>query len=121
MKNPYCIARLTMTCLLVITMATAISGQESNVSLSDQMDYLIAPLDFTEVTSGLLLDRGFKMMNVEDFDGQMNIEQFSPKENGDSPLGTFQGTFQFTVTNEIGIDSIRISEGRFRFDIPQIF
>src|SRR5690554_3464532 len=69
MKNPYCIARLTMTCLLVITMATAISGQESNVSLSDQMDYAIAHLDFTEVSSGLLLDRGFKMMHVESFDG----------------------------------------------------
>ena len=68
MKNPYCIARLAMTCLLVITMATAISGQESNVSLSDQMDYAIAHLDFTEVSSGLLLDRGFKMMHVEDFD-----------------------------------------------------
>lgn len=105
----------------VVVMTTATIGHEPNESLSDQMDYLIAPLDFSEVTSGLLLDRGFRMMNVEDFDGQMNIEQFSPKENGDSPLGTFQGTFQFTVTNEIGIDTIRISEGRFQFDIPQIF
>lgn len=52
----------------VVVMTTATIGHEPNESLSDQMDYLIAPLDFSEVTSGLLLDRGFGMMNVEDFD-----------------------------------------------------
>ncbi|MGB6034877.1 MAG: hypothetical protein WBG42_01325 [Cryomorphaceae bacterium] len=28
------------------------------------MDYLMAPLDFTEVTSGILLDKGFPMMEI---------------------------------------------------------
>lgn len=51
----------------------------------------------------------------------MNIEQFLPRENGSSPLGTVKGTFEFTVTDEIGIDTIQITEGRFRFDVPQIF
>lgn len=54
-------------------------------------------------------------------DGQMNIEQFLPRENGSSPFGSVKGTFDFTVTNEIGIDTIRITEGSFRFDVPQIF
>ena len=48
--------------------------QLPNVSLSNQMDYLIAPLDFTEATSGILLERGFKMMNVEDFDAFQHFD-----------------------------------------------
>jgi hypothetical protein len=40
-----------------------------NLSLSEQMDYLMAPLDFTEVTSGLLLDKGFPMMEIAAYDG----------------------------------------------------
>src|SRR5690554_1836188 len=62
-------ARDATTCFLLLAAAITASAQQPNISLSDQMDYLIAPLDFTEVTSGVLLDRGFKMMNVEDFDG----------------------------------------------------
>src|SRR5690554_5770947 len=69
MKNKHFIARIAMSYFLLLATALTVRGQQPNVSLSDQMNYLIAPLDFTEVTSGLLLDRGFKMMNVEDFDG----------------------------------------------------
>jgi hypothetical protein len=53
--------------------------------------------------------------------GSMYIEEFIPGENGSSPLGTIKGTFEFTVTDETGIDTIRVTEGRFRFDVPQIF
>lgn len=45
------------------------NAQQTNESLSEQMDYLVAPLDFTEVTSGMLLDRGFPMMEIAAFDG----------------------------------------------------
>jgi len=51
----------------------------------------------------------------------MTIGQFIPRESGNSPLGTIKGTFEFTVTDEIGIDTIHVTEGRFRFDVPQIF
>ena len=54
-------------------------------------------------------------------DGQLEIEQFEARVSGNSPLGTVKGTFEFTVTDESGIDTIRVTEGRFRFDVPQIF
>jgi len=52
-----------------------------NLSLSEQMDYLMAPLDFTEVTSGLLLDKGFPMMEIAAFDGTTSGDTL--KEYGD--------------------------------------
>jgi len=54
-------------------------------------------------------------------DGFLNIEELKPRESGSSPFGTIKGTFEFTVTDEIGIDTIHVTEGRFRFDVPQIF
>lgn len=68
MKTKFFITRIVVSILLIAS-TISIFGQQPNVSLGDQMNHLMAPLDFTEVTSGLLLDRGFKMMNVEDFDG----------------------------------------------------
>jgi len=53
--------------------------------------------------------------------GQIYIEQFEPRVSGTAPLGTIKGTFEYTVTNELGMDTIRVTEGRFRFDVPQIF
>jgi hypothetical protein len=41
------------------------------------MDYLMAPLDFTEVSSGLLLDKGFPMMEIAAFDGTANADTLS--------------------------------------------
>ncbi|MGB6035089.1 MAG: hypothetical protein WBG42_02390, partial [Cryomorphaceae bacterium] len=52
-----------------------------NLSMSEQMDYLMAPLDFTEVTSGLLLDKGFPMMEIAAFDGTNSGDTI--KEYGD--------------------------------------
>jgi len=54
-------------------------------------------------------------------DGSMTIGQFIPREAGNKPLGTIEGTFEFSVTNESEIDTIHITEGRFRFNVPQIF
>jgi len=53
--------------------------------------------------------------------GYVNIDEIVPRQSGNSPLGTIKGTFEFTVTDESGIDTIRVTEGRFRFDVPQIF
>ena len=53
--------------------------------------------------------------------GRMHIEEFIPRKSGSSPFGTIKGTFEFTVTDELGIDTIDITDGSFRFDVPQIF
>lgn len=53
--------------------------------------------------------------------GVIVVEQLIPRESGNSPLGSIKGTFEFTVSDEQGIDTIRVTEGRFRFDVPQIF
>jgi|SRR5690554_4329682 len=54
-------------------------------------------------------------------DGEMNIEQFIPRVDGSSPYGTIKGTFNFTVTDENAVDTFHITDGSFRFDVPQIF
>ncbi|NEN25601.1 hypothetical protein G3O08_19085 [Cryomorpha ignava] len=54
-------------------------------------------------------------------DGEMNIEQFIPRADGSSPYGTIKGTFHFTVTDTNALDTFRITDGSFRFDVPQIF
>lgn len=59
----------------------SIAQPPPNLSLSEQMDYLMAPLDFTEVTSGLLLDKGFPMMEIAAYDGTTSGDTL--KEYGD--------------------------------------
>ncbi len=53
--------------------------------------------------------------------GEMNIEQFIPRADGSSPYGTIKGTFHFTVTDDNAVDTFHITDGSFRFDVPQIF
>ena len=54
-------------------------------------------------------------------EGSLNIEELKPRESGNTPLGTIKGTFEFTLTDDSGLDTIRVTNGRFRFDVPQIF
>ena len=56
-------------------------------------------------------------------DGQMKIEHFIPRESTEpnTPLGSVQGTFEFRLTNETRADTIRVTDGRFRLDVIQIF
>lgn len=54
-------------------------------------------------------------------DGHLNIEHFIPRADNNSPFGSIKGTFQFTVTDESGLDTMRITNGRFRYDVPHIF
>src|SRR5690554_1538122 len=94
-------ARPATTCLLLLSAAITASAQQPNISLSDQMDYLIAPLDFTEVTSGVLLDRGFKMMNVEDFDGAATADTLIQYGDWFRQYGTMV-TSKVTPTSALG-------------------
>ena len=54
-------------------------------------------------------------------EGEMNIEQFIPRADDSSPYGTFKGTFNFVLTDSLGLDTLKITDGQFRFDVPQIF
>ena len=54
-------------------------------------------------------------------EGNMMINEIIPRASGNSPFGTIKGTFEFTVTDEEGIDTIHVTGGSFRFDVPQIF
>ncbi len=54
-------------------------------------------------------------------EGEMNIEQFIPRADDRSPYGTIKGTFNYILTDEHADDTIRITDGRFRFDVKQIF
>src|SRR5690554_7136420 len=101
MKNKHFIAGIAMSYFLLLATAFSVNAQQPNVSLSDQMDYIIAPLDFTEVTSGLLLDRGFKMMNVEDFDGTTTADTLTQYGDWFRQYGTMV-TSKVTPTSPLG-------------------
>ena len=54
-------------------------------------------------------------------DGSLYIEEFTPRESGISEFGNMKGKFELRLTNEQNSDTLNITEGRFRFDVPQIF
>lgn len=55
-------------------------------------------------------------------DGQMVIEHFIPREPGaNTPSGSIKGTFNFSVTDSLNTDTFHITDGRFRFNVPQVF
>jgi len=53
--------------------------------------------------------------------GSLKIDKFEARQNGSSPLGWIEGSFEFMLTNELDSDTIRVTNGRFGFDVPQIF
>jgi len=77
-------------------------SEHTSAPLSTGMDYLMAPLDFTEVTSGILLDKGFPMMEIIAFDGTTSGDTL--KEYGDwfRQFGTMV-TSKTGSTSPIGI------------------
>jgi hypothetical protein len=54
-------------------------------------------------------------------DGSLNIEEFTPRESGTSSFGVMRGTFELRLTNDQNTDTLNITEGRFNYDVPQIF
>ncbi|NEN25172.1 hypothetical protein G3O08_16850 [Cryomorpha ignava] len=102
MKTKNFIAGITMSYFLLLATAFTVSAQQPNVSLSDQMDYLIAPLDFTEVTSGLLLDRCLQTMNVADFDGTSIADTLIQYGDWFRQYGTMV-TSKVTSTSTLGV------------------
>lgn len=91
-----------MSYFLLLVTALSVCGQQTNVSLSDQMDYIIAPLDFTEVTSGLFFDRGLQMMHVADFDGTSNADTLTQYSDWFRQYGTMV-TSKVTSTSALGV------------------
>jgi hypothetical protein len=53
--------------------------------------------------------------------GSLTINEFEARQNGTGPLGWIEGSFEFVVTDELGNDTIRVTQGRFGLDVPQIF
>jgi hypothetical protein len=96
----------------------------------DGLDHQLGNLNFVQPT---FADSIYPIYRIPDINsgeilkyeslvnGNMDIEQFIPRESGSSPLGTIKGNFNFILTDELGIDTIHVTEGRFRFDVPQIF
>lgn len=83
MKLKFSPAGIALFASFLLIGVNGVTGQQPNVSLGEQMEYITAPLDFTEVTSGLLLDRGFQMMNVADFDGSKVLAINDDKTSND--------------------------------------
>ncbi|MCH2216350.1 MAG: hypothetical protein MK086_14380 [Flavobacteriales bacterium] len=52
--------------------------------------------------------------------GSITFNELTPRFVGDSPYGSISGTFKFDLIDTL-TDTLRFTEGRFRFDVPQIF
>ena len=94
------------------------------------MEHSTGILDFLEPTYADSIFPYYRYFDLQDsvfviaetlVEGEMNIEQFIPRADGSSPYGTIRGTFHFTVTDTNAVDTFRITDGSFRFDVPQIF
>ncbi|NEN25171.1 hypothetical protein G3O08_16845 [Cryomorpha ignava] len=53
--------------------------------------------------------------------GSMNISSFTPRDSVTEKLGKIEGTFEFTVANEENDSIIHVTDGAFRFKVPNIW
>jgi hypothetical protein len=53
--------------------------------------------------------------------GNMIVTEFSPREDGQSEFGNFEGTFEFSVKNDTIDTVINITDGQFRYAVPNIW
>ena len=53
--------------------------------------------------------------------GSMNITTFTPRDSITEKLGKIEGTFEFSVANEENDSIIHITDGAFRFKVPNIW
>jgi hypothetical protein len=51
-------------------------------------------------------------------DGWMDVEEFSPRQPNNGDFGTFKGTFGFTVTHDTIETVYEVTDGEFRFAVP---
>jgi hypothetical protein len=50
--------------------------------------------------------------------GEMNLTSFTPRQPNNGPFGKIEGTFEFSVANENNDSIIHITDGAFRFKVP---
>lgn len=53
--------------------------------------------------------------------GYIEITEFSPRDGGQGEFGNFEGSFEFTVKHDTIDGVINITEGQFRFSVPNIW
>lgn len=102
MKTKIFLAGMAISLSLGFLCSNGANAQLPNESLSDQMDYLIAPLDLSEVTTGILLDRGFPMMEIAAFDGNTNADTLFDYGDWFRQFGTMV-TSKTRTTSPIGV------------------
>jgi hypothetical protein len=54
-------------------------------------------------------------------EGWIDVEEFSPRQPNNGDFGTFKGTFAFTVGHDSLETIYEITEGQFRFAVPNIW
>lgn len=53
--------------------------------------------------------------------GGMNITTFTPRDSVTQRLGKIEGTFEFTVANEELDSVVHVTDGYFRFKVPNVW
>jgi hypothetical protein len=51
-------------------------------------------------------------------EGWIDVEEFSPRQPNNGDFGTFKGTFGFTVTHDTIETVYEVTDGEFRFAVP---
>lgn len=54
-------------------------------------------------------------------EGSINVAEFSPRQPNNGDFGTFKGTFEFTVTHDTIETVYEVTNGEFRFAVPNIW
>jgi hypothetical protein len=54
-------------------------------------------------------------------EGWIDVEEFSPRQPNNGDFGTFKGTFAFTVTHDTIETVYEVTDGEFRFAVPNTF
>ncbi|NEN25603.1 hypothetical protein G3O08_19095 [Cryomorpha ignava] len=107
--------------LFIAMLCTSVVSAQLTNPLGQQMLTLTQNLDFQEVSSGILFDRGTQLALPAGFDGSSSSDTLYSYDDWYLQYGAIKGTFHFTVTDTNALDTFRITDGSFRFDVPQIF
>jgi hypothetical protein len=77
---------------------------------------------FADSISPLVLHIDDDVLNFENEpSGILKISTFTPRDSTTMEFGKIEGTFQFTVSNEQLDSSIHVTEGSFRFKVPNFW
>jgi len=108
-------------CVDLITLRIRIAGLKPGFTGSINM------IESTKIDSCFpyyryfILESDTSILSEKLLAGSITFNEFTPRADGNSEYGSISGTFWFDLSDSFTGDTLRFTDGRFRFDVPQIF